>query len=327
MKKMWLVGLLVVTLGTSSLKASGKFSGDMIGEYYYVSQNHNDSLVGHNGFWFRRIYFTYDNFPQENVKIRLRLEMGSPGKFNTKSTLNPVVKDAFISFNGDAGKLTFGIQPTPTFAKVEDSWGYRSLEKTPLDLQKWSSSRDFGISFTGRRSILDYKLMIGNSSSNKSECNKGKRVYGALGVTPIDGLYIEFYGDYSGIYSSNKDYIVQGFASYRCSLFRIGMLYAVKGEIGNSQKRNILSGYGVFNTGEKLDVIVRCDRMFEANPEGEAISYIPFAQNSPSTFILVGLSYEIYKNIKIIPNVEYVIYDSSAVSPDMYPRLTLYYKW
>jgi len=119
---------------------SGKFSGDMIGEYYYVAQSHNDSLVGANGFWFRRIYFTYKNHLDEKIDVKFRFEMASPGDFTSNIKLTPAVKDAFIAFKEDFGKITFGIQSPPTFAKVEGLWGYRSLEKTPLDLQGWSSS-------------------------------------------------------------------------------------------------------------------------------------------------------------------------------------------
>jgi len=148
----------------------------MIGKYCYVAQNHNDSLVGANGFRFRRIYFTYKNHLDEEIDVKFRFEMASSGDFTSNTKLTPAVKDAFIAFNEDFGKIKIGIQSTPTFAKVKGLWGYRSLEKTPLDLQKWSSSRDFGISFIGKQSIFSYTLMLGNSSSNKSETDKGEKL-------------------------------------------------------------------------------------------------------------------------------------------------------
>ena len=131
----------------------------MIGEYCYVAQNHNDRLVGANGFWFRRIYFTYKNHLDEKIDVKFRLEMTSPNDFTSNiNKLTAAAKDAFNAFNEDFGKIKIGIQSTPTFAKVKGLWGYRSLEKTPLDLQKWSSSRDFGISFIGKQSIFSYTL-------------------------------------------------------------------------------------------------------------------------------------------------------------------------
>lgn len=54
MKNCLLVSLLSLSMGVNSLHAQGKFSGDMIGEFYYVAQHHSDSFIGHNGFWFRK---------------------------------------------------------------------------------------------------------------------------------------------------------------------------------------------------------------------------------------------------------------------------------
>ena len=312
-----------------SLQADSKFSGDMIGEYYYVAQSHNDSIESNNGFWFRRIYFTCDNKPDDKIRIRLRIEMGSPGDFSTKSKLIPAVKNASISYKlTPSKKAVFGIQSPPTFEKIEHIWGYRSLEKTPLDMQKWASSRDFGISLSGKKSFFSYNIMFGNNSSNKSETDKAKKIYTSVGITPLKGVYFEFYGDYGGINSDKKkDYIMQGFASYSSSPTRIGILFSRKGDTEDTVVYNILSGFGVFAIKENIDVIIRYDRMFQANAKGEAISYIPFSNISPSSFILAGVSYSIHKNIKIMPNIEYVIYDTSSVSADVYPRLTLYYKW
>lgn len=102
------------------------------------------------------------------------------------------------------------------------------------------------------------------------------------------------------------------------------MLYSKKE--GNTNKNNIILGHGVFSVQEGLDVIARYDKVFEANEKGDDISYIPFASNSPSNFVLAGISYSVKKQVKIMPNIEYVFYDSTRVYSDLYPRLTLYFK-
>ncbi len=312
-----------------TLQADIKFSGDMISEFYYVAQSHNDSLEGNNGFWFRRICFTYDNFPNDKIKIRLRTEMSSPGDFATKSKLIPAVKNASISYKLMSGnKITVGIQSPPTFENIEHIWGYRSLEKTPLDMQKWASSRDFGISLAGKQTAFSYNIMLGNNSSNKSETDKAKKLYASAGITPLKDVYFEFYGDYGGMNSDEKrDYIMQVFASYSSSPTRIGILFSRKGDTEDTVEYNILSGFGVFAIKENIDAVIRYDKTFEANPKAEDMSYIPFSDISPSSFILAGISCSLHKNIKIMPNIEYVMYDTSSVSADIYPRLTLYYKW
>src|SRR4029453_14193884 len=62
---------------------SHKFSGLMFGDYYWYYRWHQDqisdtnptSVEGQNGFWFRRLYLTYDYDYSEKFTTRFRLEM------------------------------------------------------------------------------------------------------------------------------------------------------------------------------------------------------------------------------------------------------------
>ncbi len=320
-----LLVVLLSVVATQTLMADQKISGYVIGEYYYVYQSHDDSLNGNNGFWFRRIYFTYDNHIYKNLKARLRFEMASPGDFTKKDLLHPTVKDAYISLKQYFGSLTFGIQGTPTFNSVEKIWGYRSIEKTPLDLQKWSSSRDFGLSLKGKSNILSYFLMFGNGASNKSETDKTKNLYTSLGITPFKGLYAEVYGDYR-VGPDDKSYTMQGFLAYSGEKLRFGIQYARRGIGGETPSYSILSGFGILKLKKNTDIIIRYDKAFEANTDAEKISYIPMSSASSSNLIIMGVSFSPLKGVKIIPNLEYVFYSDSSINPDIFPRLTLYYK-
>ena len=136
--------LLVIALaiGLMPSLAQAQLKGYMFGEYYSVL-NHNDSNIeNRQGFWFRRIYFTYNGQLTDDIKMRLRLEMASPGDFTSSSKLTPVVKDAYLSAKLGGQSLLFGIISTPTWGStIEDFWGFRSVEKTPLDLYKMGLSR------------------------------------------------------------------------------------------------------------------------------------------------------------------------------------------
>lgn len=255
--------------------------------------------------------------------MKLKLETASSGDFVTKGKLIPSVKDAFISFKEKDYKIRFGIQSPPTFSMIKALWGYRSLEKTSVDLQKWSSSRDFGISLTKKGDFFSFALMFGNSSSNKSEVDKEKRLYASFGITPVEALYIEIYGDYNGLFASYNQYLVHGFVSYKTTSFRIGLLYSRKGSLNDNTSNNLVSCYAVYSLKEGLDFILRYDKTMEANTKGEDISYIPFSSASPANFVLTGISYTISNKVQIMPNVKFVYYDSASVSYDLYPNLTL----
>ncbi len=66
-----------------------KISGLAFGDYYYVAANHRDELVDQNGFWFRRIYLTYDHTLTKAFSLRVRLEMNSKGDFESSGVNTP----------------------------------------------------------------------------------------------------------------------------------------------------------------------------------------------------------------------------------------------
>ena len=145
MKKLSRLLVIALSIGLlpSMAQSAGEIKGYMFGEYYSVFKHHDMNIDGKRGFWFRRIYFTYDSQLSEKIKMRLRLEMNSPGDFTSSSKLEAYVKDAYLSAKLCGQELMLGIMPTPTFGfNLEKRWGYRSLEKTPLDLYKMAPSRD-----------------------------------------------------------------------------------------------------------------------------------------------------------------------------------------
>jgi hypothetical protein len=349
MKKwsMFLVIALAIGLLPGTAQSEGSFKGYMFGEYYYVINHHNPDIESRHGFWFRRIYFTYNNGIAENIKMRLRIELNSPGDFTSGSSLTPVLKDACLSYKTGGQEVKFGIISTPTWGNIENFWGYRSLEKTPLDLQKMGSSRDFGIGFQGNfdgGKKVSYNVMFGNGASNKGETDAGKKFYGSLAFKPADGLIIEAYGDYESKKDDKTYYVYQGFVGYGDSWGRIGAMYArrhfkqeIAGTADVTNDYDILSVFAVVKASEKVDIIARYDRSFgdgfEQNYSGNKISYVPFADDPGAPFnLLIGaISLQAAKNVWLIPNVKYVFYGEPGVgakpSEDVYANMTVFFKF
>lgn len=71
------------------------------------------------------------------------------GDFSTKAKLTLFVKDAYPQWISPSHKIIFGISPTPTWEVIEKVLGTVQLKKTPLDLQKLGTSRDFGLALRG----------------------------------------------------------------------------------------------------------------------------------------------------------------------------------
>lgn len=321
-----------------SVGESGTIRGTVFGDFYWIPMNHNSELEGNNGFWFRRIRFTYDRELSDSFSSRLRLDMSSEGDFITNSSLVPSVKDAYLKWENENHAVFAGITSVPTWGVIEDVWGFRSVEKTPLDLQRFGSSRDFGIKVQGKvgeEEKVGYNFMLGNGNSNRNELNKGKKVMLAVNYQLTDRLIIEAYGDVNGQPNDRNIYTAQGFIGYQSDELNVGALYAYQFRNNTAAagdlNLNLASVFANMEMSEKIISFLRIDHMFNPNPGGEGIDYIPFSDQAESTLIIAGADILLEENIHLIPNVESVIYGESELGftpdTDFIPRLTLHYNF
>jgi hypothetical protein len=315
---------------------SGSISSRVYADYYWIAANHDADIEGQNGFWFRRIYFTYNYQLSESFSGRLRLEMNSEGDFETSSELAPTLKDAWLQWTNDVHTITAGIAPTPTLELVEEVWGYRSVEKSPLDLYDFGSSRDFGLSFKGNLDAndrLNYHFMFANGNSNRTELNKGKKISLALSYYFTKNVVIQGYGDWNNNPGNSDTYTAQGFLGYQSKGLNLGALYAYQfrnnADLLGDLNLDLVSLFTNVRLTEKLKTFVRVDHLFDRNPTGTGNNYIPISDQTESTFLTGGVDITLEENIHLIPNLEAIIYgeNDAGFSPknDLIPRLTLFF--
>ena len=330
------------TLGHSGSSFAGslepgeaKISGYAFGDYYWVAANHIEDLEDRHGMQFRRIYLGTDFGISETMSARVRFEMNHPGDITSKAKLVPFVKDAYFKWKPNGHQLLVGLSPTPTWSVVEKVWGYRSVEKTPADLFKLGSSRDLGVAVKGKLvdGLLSYHAMFGNGESTSSETERGKMGMLSVGLHPAEGLLIEAYADVEewGDDGPNR-YTFQGFAAYQMEVFRAGVQFVHQRREAADIALSIVSAFAVGKINDTFSVLGRFDRMMDANPGGPKIAWLPIVADAPANFIVVGLDISPHENIKIVPNVEVVMYDKAegaeeAADPDVIPRLTLYFEF
>ena len=333
-----LILLLAVStaFGQISIGEKSKVKGVAFGDFYWIPQNHNSDLQGENGFWFRRIYLTFETKISDSFSSRLRLEMNSEGDFITNSSMVPDVKDAYLKWSSEDHAIYAGISGSPTWGLVEDVWGYRSVEKSPLDLQRMGSSRDFGVAVKGELgSSWNYHVMLGNGNSSRNEINQGKKVLASLSYEITDHIIVEGYGDYNALPNDRNVYTGQIFGAYQTDDFKLGLLYAHQirenFQPGQNLDLDIASVFTRFGLSENLKGFFRVDHMFDPNPRGEGIDYIPFSDQAESTFFVGGVDIALDPNVHLMPNIETVIYgeDAQGNTPesDIIPRLTLMFKF
>ena len=320
-----------------------RFSGLMFGDYYWFPDNHLEAWEGQHGFWFRRIYFTYDHTFSPKVMTRLRLEMNSNGDLEG-GDLTPYVKDAYLrwTFHGRQ-LLTLGIQPSLSFENVETFWGLRHIEKTPIDLYRWDSSRDTGVTVSGpinESGTWKYAGQFGNESGNNAETDEFKafRVSARYEATPgfmVEGMLARFERD------RNADRTTaQIFAGYRTDRARAGFLYTFQkrraaDDLSTREiNLDLFSGFGIVDLKpQKVSVFVRIDRHVDPCPDCEGIDYLPIDPSVPFTLTLAGMEYYLLPSVRFSPNVEWVAYGKrpsafgTPPTDDVAARLTFFWNW
>jgi len=332
-----LFALLVLLPG--SARSEGKFSGYMLGDYYYVISHNNSALENQNGFWFRRIYFTYDYEITDEWKSRFRLELNSPGDFKTKDTIKPYIKDAYLAWKKRDTNLSLilGMSSSPAYEYIENFWGYRAVERTALDLYKMEPSRDLGIALKGaidKAQKVSFHLFVGNGQGTNSELNKEKKFSGSLLFQPQRNISIEFFTDYSKEEPNKAITTYQGFLGWKNDKGRIGAQFShqiLQQGVGKADlKVNVGSLFGVLKAAEKISVLGRVDRVSKALPWASGITYSPFNSTAPFTMVLAGIDYSPTKNVKILPHIMTAMYDeTNGVKPDTdtYFRMTCYWSF
>ena len=311
-----------------------RISGLAFGDAYWMATNHDQTFQGENGFWLRRAYLTLDHDFRDDIALRLRFEVNSPGDFSTPGKLEPFVKDLYARFTASRQQFYLGISSAPIWGVVEKVWGYRSVEKTPLDLFKFGSSRDFGVAAKGRfdpKGIVRYHLQLGNGAGTKAETNQGKKAALALGFYPVDGVVLEIYGDYEDRDGQTDRATVQGFAAFQTERGRLGVQFARQYrelQDAGSVNLDIASVFGVLRLHERVALLARYDRTFDPLADAGDVAYLPMDGRSKCNLAIFGVDLMVAPRVHLIPNVETVFYDAleggERPGADVMVRTTLY---
>jgi hypothetical protein len=94
---------------------------------------------------------------------------------------------------------------------------------------------------------------------------------------------------------------------------------------------NLASLFANLKISKNATTFLRVDHMFNPNPRGEGIDYIPFSDRAESTLIIAGVDFLVDNAVHIMPNIETVVYGESSAgstpNADLIPRITLQYNF
>jgi len=376
MKRIAILLCTLATLAVTLASAQGKFSGYVFGDYFYnvgkdtafskLSRTVVPGSKDFQAFQIRRIYLTYDNDISEKFTARFRLEgntIASEGGASTVasrlsgSSLSQLfIKDAYLKWKNvfSGSDLIFGVQPTTAYDISETIWGYRSLEKTIMDLRGIISSRDMGLALRGKfddGGMFQYWFMVGNNSGNDDANNKHKRLSLNLQIKPVKNVIVDVNGDYISRADINdpssvtvpKATLSNNILTYSImaayndpTLVTIGveafMQSTQNGEVdpGDATGKTLkslsalgISVFGYYWFTPEIGVIGRYDLFnpntdsnFPAAPTGTLTGSASYPASLSRNYIIAGLTFRPDKNVQIMPNIQMETYQAPRNVPN-----------
>ncbi len=363
-----------LTAQVTDFKPSGNLWGYVFGDYYFKAhsdtlgrapagspygskslnaknQNQNDM----NAFQIRRAYIGYDYTLSSRFSAQAVLanEMNIDGNgYNTTYLKYAWLKCTNI-FQGS--NLMIGQMPTSSFATpygTEPLWGYRSVEKTLMDLHSLDPSTDMGIMLIGNvwqrktnsdslPATIGYSAMIANGTGAKPDVTRFKKMRGNIYLNTLhQKLTFGVYGDYyttqlSPYQISNAT--LKGYMHFKTDWFRVGAevfqqlnkngdIYTTASTAKADTANGMQLGWSVFLSGRliknKLNYYLRMDKY---NPDTKYnINNIYLSSTAggnmstttfyTQTFYLIGFDYTPVSRIHIMPNLWYTQYNTMMSS-------------
>lgn len=313
--------------------ASGppRFSGMVYADALVALQG-NSVPADSSSFRFRRVQFTYDQDVDSVFSLRFQIE-ADDANLSSGGRSAPYLKQAFLRWShlGVAGDLFMGLSPTPTWRTVEEHWGYRSLEKTLLDLRGAGVPTDLGVGLF--RAVpagggFGHHLMVANGSGQKPEQNASKKFSLALPVR-LGAWQAEALGEFEGESGPRDRYTTRLFAGWLRGDVAVGaevaqLVLGAAGPQGSDQRPFGASAWARGPLGPRWRFVGRVD-WTDPDRAHEQTGYT-------EVYALASLDYMPLPNVHVMPNYAVRTYSAKdAASPDkdadQMVRVTLWYNW
>lgn len=292
--------LIPILASTTMLAAENlKINADTHFHYSFVDA---ENSANKSAFQISRAYFSIQKEISDKISYKFQTDVGG----GTPSAFTVYLKNAKLDWKTDFGKITFGLQGMNMFGVQEATWGYRFIEKMPMDLNKYSSSADLGIGWERKFGALTPSVMLTNGTGYKKvEDDKYKKIslrllYGesklkeGLNAGVVVSTEPADYATATSIETGNT-LVFGGFAGFASGAWRIGGEFDMKSEKMLADKTaQLVSIYGNYKLNEKLTGFGRFDLV---DPDTKT-------DKDGSNYLILGLSYQPDKVFYIAPNMK-----------------------
>ncbi len=342
-----------------NFKPSGKLWGYVFGDYFY--KIHADSLnrgnvqfsdlpKNFNAFTFRRIYLGYDYRISEKFSAHLLLSNENDNA-DAIGERTFYIKAANIQWKNiiPNNDLIVGQSTTPLFVGNSESvWGYRSVERTIVDMRSFGGGTDLGIAWHGRLDNgqnFGYNFMLANGTSAKPENNKYKKFYYEFYARLLNKkIYLDITGTKESAGGGKNMSVIKGTAAFTGKTFTAGGEFIkvtrkkaaqnVTDPLNPTEVSFTPVGISFFVHGMilpgKLNYFARYDNFNPDTRFDPNIIYSSNPVNYKENFITAGIDWMPVKSFHVEPNIWFDSFQSTTADNtgndyDMVARITFYY--
>ncbi|MBT6871116.1 MAG: hypothetical protein HOA66_06660 [Candidatus Marinimicrobia bacterium] len=281
-----------VTILLSLFTFAFAYNGSITGVTYFDYTRENDA----SAFNFNRQYFSYSIDMSNDAKFKVVFDVGRTNKAtdelgnNIEDTrLVTFLKKAQLDHKCEWGMTNLGLIGTNTYGIQEKNWGYRFIEKSALDKNKFVSTADLGVGVSMNfLNNFNVGIQYLNGEGYKSpEINYIQKInlnvnYGETNLSKNSGANLGV------VYSSEltEDSPLTLFSLYGGFAFR-GIRFGT--ELDISDEKALTSVYLNYLVNRKVSIFSRYDVLEEDSDKDK--------------FFISGLVYNCGSGILISPNI------------------------
>ena len=289
--------IILLTCISISMAVDGKIGGVT---YFDYSKTDDESA-----FNFDRQYFSYAVDMSDDIKFKFISDVGRSWS-GTESRLNIFLKKAQIDYKTSFGKVSMGLIGTNTYGVQEKNWGYRFIEQSAIDKNKFSSTADIGIGFS--RSLIDnlnMSLQVVNGEGFKQpQLDKYHKIslnttYGERRLNKNDGYNTGI------VYSTeatdgDPTNMISAFGGFAGMGLRIGAEYDML-TIGSTES-SIISVSANYSFMDNKDIFLRYD-MYDGDTS---------VDKDGSNYIITGILLSCGNGLSVAPNMRIKSYEDDS---------------
>ena len=305
--------------------------------------DYTNDLPTASGFNFTRQYISVSGNSGENIKYKVVLDIGRTNvgtvqiedgeddagnmTYTEKSEdirLSAFLKKAQVDYSTDFGKLSFGLIGMNTYGVQEKNWGYRFIQKSAIDKNKFSSTVDIGIGDSN--SFIDnlhLSAQLTNGEGYKKE--QGDKfykfslntTYGEKKLTKNDGYNVGFvFSTIPAAPDSVNINMMSGFAGYAGNNLRIGAEYDM--QTAGDFDETIMSfsiNYGLL---KNMDTYVRYD-IYDDNADD--------TEMNGEDYLIFGLLFDCKNGLSVAPNLRITSFENSSMDDKFEYKINFQFKF